>query len=88
VREDSITEYDRKHQLLRDYSANGNNSREVAEALRPVMEGYLRVGCPKYFPPGTLLGPFRGTCEQKVGTTDEILSRNDIDELRNLTEYV
>jgi wobble nucleotide-excising tRNase len=87
VREDSITEYDRKHQLLRDYSANGNNSREVAEALRPVMEGYLRVGCPKYFPPGTLLGPFRGTCEQKVGTTDEILSRNDIDELRNLTEY-
>ncbi len=87
VREDAITEYDRKHHLLRDYSATSTNSREVASAIRSVLEGYLRVACPEHFPPGTLLGPFRGLCEQRVGSQNEILNQGDIDELRNLTEY-
>jgi len=87
ISEDSITEYDRKHQLLRNYYANSGDSREAAEAIRPVLEGYLRVACPEFFPPTTLLGPFKGMCERQVGTQNEILHQADVDELRNLTEY-
>jgi hypothetical protein len=54
VAQDSITEHDRKHALLRDYLAQGTiNRREVAEAIRPVLEAYLRVAIPEYFKPGT-----------------------------------
>ena len=42
---------------------------------------------PQYFTPGFLLGPFRGLCEQRVNTADQILGQGDIDELRRLTDY-
>ena len=45
------------------------------------------VAQPEFFPPGTLLGPFRGLCEQRVGTPNEILNQADIVELRHLTNY-
>jgi hypothetical protein len=47
----------------------------------------MRVSFPADCPPGTFLGPFRGICEQRVGTARQILSQPDIDELRNLTEF-
>ena len=47
----------------------------------------MRVAYPAYFPPGTLLGPFIGICEQRVGSKNEILSVNDIAELRALLAY-
>lgn len=88
VEQDTITEHDRRHALLRDYLSRGaGNLRDVAEAIRPVLEAYLRVASPEYFRPGTLLGQFCGQCEQRVGTTNEILSRSDLQELRDLTEF-
>jgi wobble nucleotide-excising tRNase len=88
VTRDMVTEHDRRHALLRGYiESAGNNSREVAESLRPVLEAFVRVAFPQYYPAGSLLGPFRGLCEQRVGTPREILSQSDIDELRDLTEY-
>lgn len=88
VDQDSISEQDRRHSLLRGYLAgNQANSREVARSIRPLLEAFLRVAYPDYFPPGSLLGPFRGICEQRVGTEDEILRSGDIQELRDLTEY-
>lgn len=88
VTEDSITEHDRRHSLLRAYRrSNTGNGREVARSIRPVVEAYLRVVCPEYFPPGTLLGPFRGLCEQRLGTPDQILTQSQIDELRDITTY-
>ncbi len=88
VSRDCITEHDRRHQLLRDYQASSvTNKREVAESLRPVLESFMRVAYPREFPPGTLLGPFRGVCEQRVGSANEILSRADIEDLRDLTDY-
>jgi len=88
VNQDLITDHDRRHALLRDYvhAAQGDR-REVAEALRPTLEAFMRVAYPANFPPGFLLGPFRGLCEQRVDTADQILDRVDIDELRRLTEY-
>lgn len=88
VNQDCITEHDRRHAMLREYLlTNAPNNREVASALRPVLEAYVRVAYPEHFPPGSLLGPFRGLVQQKVGTQHEILCAKDIEELSNLIEY-
>lgn len=88
VAQDSVTEHDRRHALLREYlRAGGNNAREAAQAIRPVLEAFLRVAHPEDFPPGTLLGPFREKCRQRVGTAQEILSQQLVAELQNLVDY-
>lgn len=89
VNRDMITLHDRRHELLRNYvgSAAGVDAREVAEALRSVLEAFCRIAYPGDYPPGRMLGPFRAICEQRVHTADEILDQTDIDELRVLTEY-
>jgi len=88
VNQDLITDHDRRHALLRDYvNAAAGDRREVAEALRPTLEAFMRVAYPRHFPPGSLLGPFWGRCEQRVGTPDEIMIQADIDELRRLTDF-
>lgn len=89
VRDHSYSEHDKRHELVRSYllAADPAKEREVATALRPILEAFMRVACPAYFPPGTLLGPFIGHCEQRVGTNDEILSADDIAELRALLAY-
>ena len=75
VNRDMITEHDRRHELLRNYVETASpNAREVAQALRPVLESFCRVAYPLHFPPGTMLGPFRGKCDQRVGTATEILN--------------
>ena len=88
VNRDCVTENDRQHAMLRDYlRTNAPNIREVARAIRPVLEAFMRVAYPEHFPPGTLLGPFRYLCEQRVGTRQQILNASDTEELRNLVEY-
>lgn len=88
VNQDLITDHDRRHKLLREFVAGENvNKRDVAQALRPTLEAFFRVARPENFPPGTLLGPFRGLCEQRVGHANEILNQAAIDELRRLTDY-
>jgi len=88
VNNDSITENDRRHEVLRDYLANGGqNEREVAVSIRPCLEAFFRVAYPTVFPPGTLLGPFRGICNQRVGTPQEILCQDDINELQDIVDY-
>jgi wobble nucleotide-excising tRNase len=89
VDEDCITEHDKRHALLEDYRANGprNNQREVAKSLRPHIEAYLRVACPRDFPPGTKLGGFHQACEARYGMVDQILDRRRIDNLRDLKDF-
>lgn len=89
VRNDSISEHDKRHELVRRYlvAADPNEERRVAEALRPILEAFMRVAYPEHFPPGTLLGPFLGSCDQRVGGINEILSADDIAELRTLLEF-
>jgi hypothetical protein len=83
-----VTEHDKRHAKLRAYlETQIDNPREVAEAIRPTLEAFLRVAYPEHFPPGTLLGPFRHVCSQHVGRATEILSREDVDELAALTDY-
>lgn len=89
VRQDSITEHDRRHELVNTYlaAANPATERAVAAALRPMLEAYMRIAYPLDFPPGSLLGPFITTCRQRLGTAREALNANDVAELRDLLDY-
>lgn len=68
-------------------SQNSGNQRDVAAAIQPQLESFLRVAYPEYFPPGTLLGVFRSRCAQQLGIADEILNGRDTQELADLIEY-
>jgi len=89
VRQDCITEHDRRHELVTGYlqAANPAVERQVAAALRPILEAFARVAYPATFQPGGLLGPFIGICEQRVNTPVQILEQADIVELRELLDY-
>ncbi|MCZ8320061.1 MAG: AAA family ATPase [Novosphingobium sp.] len=89
VRQDCITEHDRRHELVTRYlkAADPTVERQVAAALRPILEAFARVAYPSAFQPGGLLGPFIGICEQRVNTAEQILSQADIVELRALLDY-
>jgi wobble nucleotide-excising tRNase len=89
VHQDCITEHDRRHVLVSGYiqAANAANERVVAQALRPILEAYLRVAYPVEFPPGTMLGPFIGVARQRLGQPGQIMATADIDELDRLRNY-
>ena len=89
VSEDSITEHDRRHNLVRNYldTNNAADERSVAAALRPMLEQFMRVAYPEAFPPEFLLGNFLEICRQRVGTAGELLSAADIAKLRSILDY-
>lgn len=86
---DAVTEHDRRHKLVREYlqAADHTKEREVAAALRHILESYMRVACPAHCPPERLLGNFLIECEQKLGGQDEILSEANVRALRQLLAY-
>jgi wobble nucleotide-excising tRNase len=88
VAEDTLTEHDRRHAMLRDYLANGaGDLREVARLIRPHLEEFLRVGYPEHFPPGSTLGQFIEHCRQALGDAQQILEPQAIQELQDINEY-
>jgi wobble nucleotide-excising tRNase len=89
VHQDCITEHDKHHALVSAYiqAANAANERPVAQALRPILEAYMRVAYPPLFPPGSLLGPFLNVCRQRLGQANEVLNAADIAELERLLNY-
>ncbi len=88
VNDDLITEHDRRDKLLRDYVSGGlQNKREVAQSMRPHLEGFLRVAYPEHFPPGTLLGAFLTKCEQHLSQRDKILENHRVQDLEEIKEY-
>lgn len=88
VSDESVTEYDRRHTRLRAFRESSiGDPRDIAQAIRPVLEGYLRIACAADFQPGTLLGPFRNTAKGRAKTGRPILSSAKLAELEDLTEY-
>ena len=89
VNQDCITEHDRRYALVRSYmhASTAADVRAVAAALRPMLESFMRVAYSDCFPPGSLLGPFLGICEQRKGTSGQILAERNITELRALLDY-
>ncbi|WP_298288079.1 AAA family ATPase [Novosphingobium sp.] len=89
VNQDCITEHDRRHAMVSEYirAANAASERAVAQALRPILEAFLRVAYPADFPPGKMLGPFIAVCRQRLGQANQIMGQSDIDELDRLRNY-
>lgn len=90
VSNESLTEYDRNHALLRSYATGGSgqNSRAAAQALRPTIEGYLRVARSQHFTPTPrMLHTFLRQCRERIGGPDEILSDRDTLELEEIVPY-
>lgn len=89
VSQASITEHDRNYELVAGYIrlANPSRERDVAQALRPILEAFIRIAYPAEFHPGNMLGPFIGKCQARLGSSDEILSSDDTTELRALLDY-
>jgi wobble nucleotide-excising tRNase len=90
VSTDSVTEHDRNHSLLRNYIQNGPgaDSRPVAAAIRPLLEGFVRVAFPEHCPSAPRsFSNFMGICHQRLGTANEILNAQDHHELFELVEY-
>ena len=89
VSADTITEHDRRYARVTAYlhAADPAAERQVAIDLRPMLESFMRVAYPLDFPPETLLGPFLGTCVQRLNTPRQILDEADTMELGALLGY-
>lgn len=89
VQQDSVTDHDKRYAKVVAYIASNNTTdeREVAAALRFILEAFVRVAYPQQFPPDSLLGPFLGLCKQRLGNANEVLNAQDIAELQDLLEY-
>jgi wobble nucleotide-excising tRNase len=89
VTADCVTEHDRRHALVSGYlqAAHPAVEREVAAALRQILEAFVRVAYPGDFPPGSMLGHIITKSRQRIGTNNEILNQQNTDELRALLDY-
>ena len=82
------TEHDLRHVQLQEYDTHqSGNIRDVARAIRPHLEGFLRVACAGDYHPGNLLGPFVEKCRRRIGCPDEILDAGTTQELRDILDY-
>lgn len=89
VNDDCITEHDRRHTLVAGFldSYSADQERNVAVALRHILEAFVRVAYPEHFPPGSMLGGFVEQCRQCIGKDGQILSQADTTELRAILDY-
>jgi wobble nucleotide-excising tRNase len=89
VTKDLITEHDKRAELVQRHISSpvGVDPRSVATALRPMLEAFLRVAYPEWFPPGTLIGPFLHRARAALATPEQKLKPTDLAELSELTDY-
>ena len=88
IHHDLITEHDKRHVLLRSYlDSSVADNRKVAEALRPLLERFVRVAYPEWFAPGDMLGKFVNLCQQRLGKSDQILGAAHTQELDDVLVY-
>ena len=84
----ALTEYDRLHKLLREYSNESTGDPEkVAPALRVVLEAFLRVAFAEHLPPGKILKDFFSIANQSKVNGAPVISDGNLDELKKLREY-
>jgi hypothetical protein len=83
-----LTEHGRRHALLRAYlETSVPDNRKIAEALRHVLEKFVRVAYPEHFVPGDTLGKFVNLSRQRIATAQQILDAQKTQELDDLVEY-
>lgn len=88
IHHDLMTEHDRRHALLREYlQSSVPDKRRVAEALRFVLEKFVRVAYPDYFAPGGTLGTFVSLSRQRIGAAQQILDAVRTQEIDDILTY-
>jgi wobble nucleotide-excising tRNase len=89
IQNDRKSDHDKHHELIREYLQRADPTKQyaVASALRPTLEGFLRVAYPEHFSHGTVIGKFLKKCNKQLSEGNPILSENDIIELCSLLNY-
>ena len=85
---ETMTDHDRARMLITEYVNSGNgDERDVAEALRVYLEGFLLAVFPDEYRKGTTIGKFIQVCKQRQQDNKPILSPDHIQELEELVKY-
>lgn len=90
IERDRFTDHDKHHGLVLSYIsgvADPQKQKDVASALRPMLEAFLRVSYPAHFPPGTMLGQFHDKCTTALKNGAAILDQLNANELKSLVDY-
>jgi hypothetical protein len=76
------------HRLLNEFdSGQSCDARKVAEAIRPMLEGYLHRRFPGHVPDGLLFGEVIGIIKTAVSPSPLRHAQNLVDELNEINEY-
>lgn len=82
------SQYLAEHRTIREFVSTGDgDSRTVAKAIRPVLEGYLHRRFPGEIRAGALLGDVIRTIAQAADGTVLSCARNQVQELRDVNAY-
>ena len=86
---ETMTDHDRARKLITEYVNSGNgDERDVAEALRVYLEGFLLAVFPDEYRKGTTIGKFIQVCKQRQQENKPVLSSDHIQELEELVKYM
>ncbi len=82
------SKYSRHHRLLNEFSVgNGGDPRSVANAIRPLLEGYLHRRFPGLLPKDLLFGKVVALIRDSVEDSPLSHARNLVDELNEINDY-
>jgi wobble nucleotide-excising tRNase len=82
------SKYVQNHRLLNEFdSGQSCDARKVAEAIRPMLEGYLHRRFPGYVSDGLLFGQMVGMISTATATSPLRHAQNLVDELNEINEY-
>jgi len=80
--------YVQNHRLLNEFdSGQSCDARKVAEAVRPMLEGYLHRRFPGYLPDGLMFGDVVKTIKTAEASSPLRHAKNVVDELNEINEY-
>jgi len=82
------SKYVQNHRLLNEFDSGLScDARKVAEAVRPMLEGYLHRRFPGYVPDGLLFGEVIGMISTAAATSPLRHAQNLVNELNEINEY-
>jgi hypothetical protein len=80
--------YVRNHRILTDYSAgSGGDAKTVADAIRPMLEGYLHRRFPGLLPKDAMFGAIVVLVRDAVQQSPLCYAKNLVDELNQINDY-
>ncbi len=88
IQDATLDAYPRDYELVTDYLTSGaGDPRQVARALRPLMEGYFRVKFPKQFKENEWLRDFIGKVRNADSSSSLYSVRNALDKIEAVKDY-